>query len=661
MSREGQPERPDAPPIRRGVVVSGLGLDERQRAAVSAPPGPVLILAGAGSGKTRVLTERAAALARSPAVGAGRVLVITFTNRAAEELRRRLAALIGAHDSERMTVGTFHAVCHRLLRAHAGRIGRSPQFSVYDAQASRRLITIALQETGARDELDTRLVVEQIGRAKARLVGPDGYRRLARSERARRIAEAFAHYEHGLERADALDFDDLLVRGVELLGDEHRAAGCRERWRAVLVDEYQDTNPAQDEWLRRLAAKPPNLTVVGDPQQSIFGFRSAEVENILRFEARYPGTRVVALERNYRSSGAIVDAAGALAGCGGLGERVRMWTPSPSGAAVVAIACADERDEAEQAAAWCAALVERGAPHSEVAVLFRTRAQARLLEDGLLWAGVPSRMLGGQGLWESAAVRDLVSHLTLCSNPRDTVALARALRCQPGVGAVAVARVLGAAEDHDGDLLATCARAQAIRGLAGRQALAVEGFGRRLGERVEALPARGVAGTAIDTVLVSGLAERLRGERTERSEEQLEQLRRVCGAARRYERSAEAPTMTDFLSQVTLAGGEGEDADADVVTLATLHAAKGAEWDHVRLIGLSEGLLPHRRAIERGEADEERRLAYVGITRARRELVLTWPRTVRGQRTRMSRFVAEAGLTLAPAGAQGHTGGLRAA
>jgi len=178
---------------------------------------------------------------------------------------------------------------------------------------------------------------------------------------------------------------------------------------------------------------------------------------------------------------------------------------------------------------------------------------------------------------------------------------------------------------------------------------------------VEALPARGVAGTAIDTVLVSGLAERLRGERTERSEEQLEQLRRVCGAARRYERSAEAPTMTDFLSQVTLAGGEGEDADADVVTLATLHAAKGAEWDHVRLIGLCEGLLPHRRAIERGEADEERRLAYVGITRARRELVLTWPRTVRGQRTRTSRFVAEAGLALAPAGAPGQTGGRQAA
>jgi DNA helicase II / ATP-dependent DNA helicase PcrA len=646
---------------RSALAASGMALDERQAKAVRAPPGPLLVLAGAGSGKTRVLTERAAAMVEGHGLPAAAPLVITFTNRAAAELRARLAALIGEAASERMTIGTFHAVCHRLLRAHAGRVGRSQRFSVYDAQTSRRLIAETLDELKAT-ALGTRLVADQIGQAKARLIDPAGYLQLAHSDRARKIAEAYASYERALERSDALDFDDLIVRAVALFADMGLAARYRARWTHVLVDEYQDTNPAQDEWLRRLAGEQAGLTVVGDPLQAIYGFRAAAVENILSFERRFAGTRVVALERNYRSSGAIVACAARLARHAGVGGRVEMWTDARAGPAVAAVGCADEREEADAAAAWCRTLLDRGVAAGEIAVLYRTRAQARPLEDSLLLAGVPCRVLGSQGLWESAAVRDLVAHLSLLSNPRDRLALGRALRCLPGVGPVAVARVLGAAERHGRDQLATCTRAREIPKLGGRQRLAIERFGGRLRELAERLPERGVGATCAETVVALGIAERLHAERSERSEQQLERLRRLCRAAARYEHEAERPALAEFLAQGALAtDDEAGEEPAALVTLSTLHAAKGGEWDHVRLVGVCEGLLPHRRALAAGELDEERRLAYVGITRARRELALSWPRTLGGRPARRSRFLAEAGLALARPKANERAGGREAA
>ena len=354
---------------------------------------------------------------------------------------------------------------------------------------------------------------------------------------------------------------------------------------------------------------------------------------------------MIALERNYRSTGAIVTAAARLVERNRRRRPKTMWTSAPTGLAVVAHGCADEREEAEQAAAWCRALIERGASAGELAVLFRTRAQARALEDALLLAGVPCRVVGGQGLWETAAVRDLVAHLTLLVNPRDQLALSRALKTTPGVGPAALARVLATAGAHDGDLLAACA-APDIPGLRGRQSLAVEAFGRTLGRLREELPGRGVGATCTETVLATGLADRLKRERSERSEEQLARLRRFCAAARRYEQDADRPALADFLAHAALSAGEGEQPNPQLVTLCTLHAAKGAEWDHVRVTGLCEGLLPHQRALRRGELEEERRLAYVGVTRARRELALSWPRRRHGRTAAMSRFLTEAGLAL---------------
>lgn len=326
-----------------------------------------------------------------------------------------------------------------------------------------------------------------------------------------------------------------------------------------------------------------------------------------------------------------------------------MWTPGRAAAAVLVLACADESEEAHQAALWCRALIERGGRPGEIAVLFRTRTQARPLEDALLLTGVPCRVLGGQGLWETAAVRDLVAHLTLIVNPRDELALARALKSRHGVGPMALARVLGASHEHRGDLLTACVAAARIPGLDGRKALTVAAFGRSLRELGEALPKRGVAAICAETVLVAELADQLKRKSSAHSDEQLDRLRRFCHAANRYEREVDEPSLAEFLAQAALSADGGEQPRPERVTLATLHAAKGGEWDHVQLVGLCEGLLPHERALRRGELEEERRLAYVGLTRARRELRLSWPGRRRGQPTRASRFLAEAGLALSKA------------
>jgi DNA helicase-2/ATP-dependent DNA helicase PcrA len=601
------------------------------------------VLAGAGSDKTRVLTERAAAIVANRGQPAEALLVITFTNKAAAELRERLERLIGV-PAGRMTIGTFHALGHRLLRAHAGRVGRSPRFSVYDGHASRRLIAGALEELRAAERLAVGLVALQIGQAKARLIAPAGYRALRDNDLTWLIAAAYERYERALERSDALDLDDLIGKAVVLLGEPDLAARYRERWRAILVDEHQDTNPAQHELVRRLAAGHRNLTVAGDDDQAIYRFRGAEVSHLLGFERDFQGARVVALERNYRSNGAIVAAAARLAAHNTRRRAKTMWTPVAAGPPIGLHPYADEREEAQAAAGWCAARLESGVRPDALAVLVRTRAQLRPLEDALLLAGIGCRVVGGQGLWETAAVRDLVAHLTLLVNPRDELALSRALRTRLGLGQVAVARVLGASRDRGGDLVAACLAAVDIPGLRGRQRLAIAAFGRTLVELARTAERDGVGATCTEAALASGLVERLARERSEHAEEQLERLRRFCRGAHAYDARAERPNLADFLAQAALHVADDELEPAGEVTLSTLHAGKGCEWDHVLIAGCCDGLLPHEHALRRGEVDEERRLAYVGITRARRELALSWPRTHRGRPAQASRFLAEAGL-----------------
>ena len=627
----------------RALPASRFALDASQAQAVTAPPGPLLVLASAGSGKTRVLTERAAALLVRDGLSAAAVLVLTFTNRAADELRARLEILVGSA-ARRMTIGTFHAVCHRMLRAHAERVGRTARFSVYDAEQSRRLIAQALKRVGPGEELPPRVVALQIGQAKARLLGPREYRALRDNDATRRIASIFALYEKALARADALDFDDLLARAVRLLDQPDLRSHYQRRWRALLVDEYQDTNPAQYEWLRRLSWRHRNVTVAGDEDQAIYHWRGADVSNLRRFQRDFSEARVVGLARNYRSSGAIVGAAARLVLHNQQRIAKTMWTDAPPGPAVTLVRCLDEREESRMAAAWCRARLERGVAAEQLAVLVRTRGQLQALEDALLLSGVRCRVVGGQGLWETQSVRDLVAHLTLLVNPRDELALRRALLARPGVGEISVGRVLGAASGHGGDLVRACVAAREIDGLGGRQRSAIEAFGLALQELGREAERNGVGATCIDTVLASGLAERLARERSDRADEQLQRLRRFCRSARGYETASDQPELADFLAQSALEADDGGAQAPGRVTLSTLHAAKGREWDRVRITGLCEGLLPHDHALRRGEIDEERRLAYVGITRARRELALSWPRTHRGRLAHPSRFLVEAGL-----------------
>jgi DNA helicase II / ATP-dependent DNA helicase PcrA len=437
---------------------------------------------------------------------------------------------------------------------------------------------------------------------------------------------------------------------VVLLGAPDLAAIYRQRWQAVLIDEYQDTNPAQYEWVKRLVSDHRNLTVVADDDQAIYRFRGAEVQNVLDFERDFPGPRVIRLERNYRSSGAIVEAAATLIAHNERRRQKRMWTSAEAGPAVAVAAYADEAEETRAAAAWCEELRAAGTAGGEIAVLFRTRLQTRPLEDALLLAGLPYRVLTGRGLLESAAARDLVAHLALLVNARDRLALARAIAGWEGVGRASVARVLGAADTHGGDLVATCLAARCIMGLRERQALAVERFGRTLDALRREAERRGVGDTVVEVVVACGLADRLRGQTDDDGGEGLERLRRLCRAARHYERRAASPTLAEFIGQATLSADAGDGDGEARVTLATLHAAKGSEWDHLRIVGLCEGLLPHEQALRAGEVEEERRLAYVGMTRARHELALSWPCRRYGRPTRPSRFLSEAGLGLSAAG-----------
>jgi DNA helicase-2/ATP-dependent DNA helicase PcrA len=629
----GRPAR-GRPGEDRPEGIGARALDPAQRSAVEAPAGPLLVLAGAGSGKTRVLTERAAALVASGEVSSGALLCLTFTNRAAEELCARLGALLSQRAALRATIGTFHSLCYRMLRGAPRRAGLAAGFSVYDQADSQRVIARALADTGAGADLAPALVARQISQAKARLLDPGRYRAMRDSERVGRVARAWERYEALMRESNAADFDDLLVKAVTLLSAPDLLEAWQRRFEGVLVDEYQDTNPAQSELLRRLCHVHRNLTAVGCADQAIYRFRGAEVRNLLGFGEDFPGARVVKLERNYRSSAAIVSAAARLVAHNALRPETTMRSEARAGLAVRACGYDSVDDEAAASAAWCRALLDGGAQASEVAVLFRTRRQARALEDALLACSVAVRIVGARSLYETAAVRDLLAYVRLVANPCDQAAAVRALGTRAGVGPRSIAQVLGAVPGEGGDLVRTCLGARSIAGLAERQGRSVSELGRAL----ERLRGKGVA------ACVEGALAELAAARAKPSESaDAERVERVVSAARVYERESPAPGLADFLAHAALEAGEGEEA-SERVTLATLHGAKGAEWERVWLAGLSDGVLPHARSQEGEALEEERRLCYVGMTRARAELVLSFARAEGRRRFRPSRFLAEAGL-----------------
>jgi DNA helicase-2/ATP-dependent DNA helicase PcrA len=629
-------------------------LNPPQRQAVEHGEGPLLVLAGAGSGKTRVLTHRIAYLVATGLARPSEILAITFTNKAAGEMRERVEALVGGI-SRLMWVMTFHSACARILRSEAERLGYKRAFTIYDEADSLRMLKRCMAELEVDPKrFAPRAVRSQISGAKNRLVDAEMFREQQGSFFEQTVAECYALYQKRMHEANAMDFDDLLVRTVDLfeLFDDVRDR-YRRAFRWVLVDEYQDTNRAQYRMLQLLCEEHRNLTVVGDEDQSVYGFRHADIRNILDFERDFPDASVIRLEQNYRSTGTILDAANAVIGNNRERLGKHLWTGSGRGMPVTITELDDEHAEARYVAGEVERLAnDEGVPRDRIAVFYRVNAQSRVLEDTLVRFELPYQVIGGTKFYERAEIKDAVAYLSLLANPADAVSFQRVVNSpRRGIGDQTQARLLSHANTTGQDIWEVLADSAAVPGLGPAAVRAVSRFGEimaGLSERVG-----GPVAELLEAVLSeTGYVEALEAERTIEAEGRVENLHELVGVAGEFdanrvvEGDSEVPPLEEFLAQISLLSDQ--DAlreDESLITLMTLHNAKGLEYDVVFIIGCEEGVFPHSRSIEEGNLEEERRLAYVGITRARERLYLTTARRRNlygGQGQNLpSRFLAE--------------------
>ncbi|MDQ3890511.1 MAG: UvrD-helicase domain-containing protein, partial [Actinomycetota bacterium] len=600
-------------------------LNPAQRDCVVATEGPLLVVAGAGSGKTRVLTHRVAHLVRAVGAKPQEILAITFTNKAAGEMKRRLEALVG-DVARTMWIMTFHAACGRILRREAPRLGYRSNFTIYDQADQVRVVKGCLDEL-ERDpkRFAPRGIHAQISAAKNQLIGPDEYRRRVSSFYDQTVADVYDLYQRRLFASNALDFDDLLMLAVDVL---ERFPEARERWqkafRYVLVDEYQDTNHAQYALLQLLAAGHRNVFAVGDPDQSIYAFRGADIRNILEFERDFGGARVIALEQNYRSTNRILRAANAVISHNRERKPKNLWSDRGEGEPVRVLEVEDERAEARFVASEIAGLLEEGYAGFEVAVFYRTNAQSRVLEETLGNARVPFQVIGGPRFYERAEIKDAVAYLQLLDNASDAVSLLRiANRPRRGIGDASLARLATFADTHGISLWEALARADEA-GVGAAPLRAVRQFHGLLESLRAAVSDHSVPDLVERVLERSGYLDSLAAERTVEAQGRIENLQELVGVAREYQEAAAEPTLSEFLQQISLFSDQDELVEGESrVTLMTLHNAKGLEFRAVFLVGMEEGVFPHSRSLEEQALEEERRLCYVGLTRAQERLVLT--------------------------------------
>jgi DNA helicase-2/ATP-dependent DNA helicase PcrA len=622
-------------------------LNPAQREAVLTTEGPLLVIAGAGSGKTRVLTYRVAHLISACGVHPNEILAITFTNKAAGEMRDRLEGLLG-NVARAIWILTFHAACGRILRREAARLGYKSNFSIYDQADQVRLTKQCLEDLD-RDpkRFVPRGIHAQISNAKNQLIGPDEYLSRVESFYDQTVADVYRLYQKRLHDSNAMDFDDLLMLTVEVL---ERFPEALERWqkafRYVLVDEYQDTNHAQYRLLQLLAGKHRNLMVVGDPDQSIYAFRGADIRNILEFERDFPETRVIPLEQNYRSTNTILNAANAVIANNRERKEKNLWSELGEGLPVHAIEVEDEHAEARFVAAEIAALVEEGYSAEEVAVFYRTNAQSRVLEDVLVRQGIAYQVIGGPRFYERAEIKDLVAYLQVLDNPFDAAALLRiANRPRRGIGDASMNRLRAYADGHGMSLFESLAYpeeagigAAPLKNVSALRTVLIS-----LQAAAQDLPVPELIEAVLER---SGYAEALEAERTIEAQGRLENLHELVGVGREYLQQAQEPSLSGFLQEISLYSDQDAiRGEQSLVTLMTIHNAKGLEFKAVFVIGMEEGIFPHMRSIEEQGVEEERRLAYVGMTRAEERLVLTHAtsRSLWGSRTfnLPSRFLDE--------------------
>jgi DNA helicase-2/ATP-dependent DNA helicase PcrA len=600
-------------------------LNPAQREAVLTTEGPLLVVAGAGSGKTRVLTHRVAHLINAHGIKPQEILAITFTNKAAGEMRERLEDMLGGV-ARSIWILTFHSACGRILRREAPRLGYRTNFTIYD-QADQIRLTKAVLEELERDpkRFVPRGIHAQISTAKNNLVGPEEYRQRVSSFYDQTVADAYDLYQRRLFASNAVDFDDMLFLTVQLLENFPEA---REKWqnafRYILVDEYQDTNHAQYRFLQLMAEKHRNLFAVGDPDQSIYAFRSADIRNILRFEDDFPGTRSIALEQNYRSTNLILRGANAVIENNRERKPKELWSELGDGEPIRVLEVEDEHAEARFVAVEIARFVEEGFSGSEIAVFYRTNAQSRVLEDVLVRQAISYQVIGGPKFYERAEIKDVIAYLQVIDNPYDAVSLMRiANKPRRGIGDTTIARLQTYADAHGISLWEATEFAEEA-GVGAAPLKAVQAF-RTLIQSLMAGALELTVSELVQRVLErTGYTDALEAERTIEAQGRLENLQELVGVAQEYQAAADEPSLSSFLQEISLfADQDAIRGEQSLVTLMTLHNAKGLEFRAVFMIGMEEGIFPHARSLEEAMLEEERRLAYVGMTRARERLTLT--------------------------------------
>jgi DNA helicase II / ATP-dependent DNA helicase PcrA len=612
-----------ADPMPPDVTALLDGLNPEQRAAVEHPGGPVLVLAGAGSGKTRVLTHRIAYLVRTGQARPGEILAITFTNKAAQEMRERVELLLG-RSTRAMWVLTFHSACVRMLRAEADRLGYTRGFTIYDQSDTRRMVKKCLDDLDVDVKRFTPAAVHhQISDAKNKLRDADAYRQLVGGYFEQTVADVYEQYEREMHRMNAMDFDDLLVRAVNVmeLFPEVRARYTA-TFRHVLVDEYQDTNHAQYRWLQLLAGGDDGhqqLMAVGDPDQSIYSFRSADIQNILNFQDDFPSADVIKLEENYRSTQTILDAAnGVIAYNRGRMEKT-LFTQLGVGDPIKLRELDDEHAEARFVVGAIERLVDEGVSRSEIAVFYRTNAMSRVIEDTLVRREVGYQVIGGTKFYERAEVKDAVAYLQVLANPQDVVSFTRIVNSpRRGIGQTSLSRVIAHAETQGISVWEAAEDPASVPGLG---AAAIKAFTRFM-DTMTSLRMRAEEGVPIGDLLEavlheSGYIDYLEAERTIEAQGRLENLEQMAEVGREFDATAQEGErdLAAFLQQISLvADADSRQEDEHLVTLMTLHNAKGLEYPIVFIVGCEEGVFPHSRSLDEGTLEEERRLFYVGIS-----------------------------------------------
>ncbi len=628
-------------------------LNPVQRKAVECLSGPLLIMAGAGSGKTKVLTCRVANLL-AHGIAPYRILAITFTNKAAEEMRERVDRLVGSAAKD-LWLSTFHSFCARLLRYEIDSLGGyGKNYVIYDASDSKTVVKDCLKELNLDEkQYPPGQIQAAISDAKNQMMTPDALAQMADNFHRQKISEVYEAYQRVLKKNNALDFDDLLMLAVQLLQtSEEVREKYQKRFQYILVDEYQDTNGAQYQLTKILAAKHRNLCVVGDADQSIYGWRGADIRNILDFEKDYPEAEVIRLEQNYRSTKTILTAANSVIANNQNRKPKNLWTENDTGAPITTYCAQDERDEA----AFIAREIMRrqdatGISYSDVAVLYRTNVQSRAVEEGFMRMGIPYTMVGGLKFYDRREIRDMIAYLRVLFNPSDTLSLLRIINVpRRGLGATSIARLNEYAVTHDMSLFDVISSPEAlaeIPGLTARTKKPLTDFSVLIFNLLGEMDSTPVSEFVEHVLDATGYIEALEAEDKPDNKSRIENLQEFIGVAKDFEATSETPTLDEFLNHIALIS-DIDDADLadERVTLMTLHSAKGLEFPLVFMAGMEEGIFPHTRTLmDDAELEEERRACYVGITRAKEKLYMTYAqhRMIYGNITSFppSRFLGE--------------------